>query len=845
MADVCAVTGTTLDIAGELIPNASFAIVRKGRLTVAGGSGEISVGAHLTVVSNASGVLGVAPDGVFSAGFDLVQGYEYEVTPYVNNGGGVLPKFLLGVTEGTTSATIDELIQEPGSAAFNGSAAQSAAEAALSAEAAENAQTAAEDAQTAAEAARDIAISGSLSVYPDQGSWTAAEQRALPALLDYELYGADPAKIYGVHFLWWKDVGSRFRLAIWEADDADGTNAAIVTDYTLGSGADTWDTIRRVELDQVLGSGVTGWALVDFRDTSAMNLNGAPSVAADYNRRQLASIGIRGGDNRDDDITRGAMAGIPIYDSSGTLSFFVKGGNDSLSGDANTGVGYTALGSLTSGGFNSAFGRASLETLTTGNFNTAFGTQSLTDLLNGASNTAIGFRSGYTMSSGSNNTLIGGTAGAAVTTGGHHVAVGASALSSMTVQSASVAVGSGALQNYTGFGAVAVGYEAAKEATTLAYLTAVGRGAAQLRTTGNDCSFFGHQAGYGFSGAPTGEGNTGLGAYSLGHATTGAYNTGCGRASLWYVTEGNNNTGVGFRAGYGTGEGDGNAWFGFYSGHNSQTGNRNIGLGALSDVYYPAAGSFSATAVLGSGLTAGDYAYRVSFVLDGVETAPSEPANVTTAGGNLQVDLADIPVYSGPLTCTARRVYRTPEGGENLYYLVAEIGDNVTTSYSDTTPDGSLGARPVGIGASIALGYGARVVKSNQAVIGSTDARVTSVVIGGGVEDTSPADVTVEASGASGTDTAGSALRLSGGKGTGAAKSGSVILSAGAAGSAGSSHNAVADWVTLDGAGFLNIRETTSAAVATPSAGSVNLFVEGGSLKFKNSAGTVLTVTAT
>ena len=97
-------------------------------------------------------------------------------------------------------------------------------------------------------------------------------------------------------------------------------------------------------------------------------------------------------------------------------------------------------------------------------------------------------------------------------------------------------------------------------------------------------------------------------------------------------------------------------------------------------------------------------------------------------------------------------------------------------------------------------------------------------------------------SNASGTNVAGGAHRIAGGRGTGTAKGGSVILAASPAGSSGSAPNALTDWVELDGAGFLNIKETTSAAVSTPAAGSLNLFAEGGVLKIKNSSGTVTTL---
>jgi hypothetical protein len=47
----------------------------------------------------------------------------------------------------------------------------------------------------------------------------------------------------------------------------------------------------------------------------------------------------------------------------------------------------------------------------------------------------------------------------------------------------------------------------------------------------------------------------------------------------------------------------------------------------------------------------------------------------------------------GPAGTTARKLYRSVAGGTQLQ-LVATIPDNTTTTYSDSTPDGSLGAAP-------------------------------------------------------------------------------------------------------------------------------------------------------
>jgi hypothetical protein len=69
---------------------------------------------------------------------------------------------------------------------------------------------------------------------------------------------------------------------------------------------------------------------------------------------------------------------------------------------------------------------------------------------------------------------------------------------------------------------------------------------------------------------------------------------------------------------------------------------------------------------------------------------PLEPS-VNTAGGLNQIDLSNIPL--GSAAVTARKIYRTIAGGGQLK-LLATIANNTATTYTDTTPDASLGAAP-------------------------------------------------------------------------------------------------------------------------------------------------------
>ena len=113
----------------------------------------------------------------------------------------------------------------------------------------------------------------------------------------------------------------------------------------------------------------------------------------------------------------------------------------------------------------------------------------------------------------------------------------------------------------------------------------------------------------------------------------------------------------------------------------------------------PASG-MSATASAGTSLGIGTYQYAVSFLSQGGETLPSPVSQVLTSSGNQTVSLLSIPI--GPATPSTpgvaantilgRNLYRTLAGGSTLY-LLTTLQDNVTSSYSDTTPDSSLTGR--------------------------------------------------------------------------------------------------------------------------------------------------------
>ncbi len=116
--------------------------------------------------------------------------------------------------------------------------------------------------------------------------------------------------------------------------------------------------------------------------------------------------------------------------------------------------------------------------------------------------------------------------------------------------------------------------------------------------------------------------------------------------------------------------------------------------------YQPIAnpGAPDATVSSTAGVLNGAYAYLAVFrtgYVDGVgtihysgnQTAAGTASTVVNPADN-EVDLSNIPI--GPTGVVARDLYRTKAGGSTFYYL-ATLDDNVTTDYTDNTPDSSLG----------------------------------------------------------------------------------------------------------------------------------------------------------
>ena len=368
---------------------------------------------------------------------------------------------------------------------------------------------------------------------------------------------------------------------------------------------------------------------------------------------------------------------------------------------------------------------------------------------------------------GTDNIFLGRYAGNLTTTGiGQNVGIGNSTLYNLT----------------TGYLNLGIGYYSLNSVIDGARNTAMGAYAlSQAVSTTRDSAF---------------------GSYALYMDTGLGYNTAMGYSALYSTKAGKENTGVGFYTGVYNRGGNYNTYIGTYAGEFNTNGSYMLSLGHSADWYVPVAIG-SANVTVGGSVDAGYHFYKVSYVLNGAETALSETLTVLTTSANKTVGLVDIPVYSGPLTCTARNIYRT-KAGAYTQYLVTAIADNSTTTYSDTAADSTISVEPTDPSYGMMFGANAKAFFSSTLVLGSTTAPVTDLYFGQGFYSASPAAVAIHATGKSGTNSAGVDLVLAGGQSTGSGAGGQILFQTSTAGGAGSTFNALTTKMTLTGSGVLS-----------------------------------------
>lgn len=87
---------------------------------------------------------------------------------------------------------------------------------------------------------------------------------------------------------------------------------------------------------------------------------------------------------------------------------------------------------------------------------------------------------------------------------------------------------------------------------------------------------------------------------------------------------------------------------------------------------------------------AGAHQYAITFTINGVETNLGASSGSIDLPVNSIVRLRSIPL--GPTGTTNRKIYRTAADQSGPFKLLTTLANNTTTSYTDNTADGSLGA---------------------------------------------------------------------------------------------------------------------------------------------------------
>jgi hypothetical protein len=361
----------------------------------------------------------------------------------------------------------------------------------------------------------------------------------------------------------------------------------------------------------------------------------------------------------------------------------------------------------------------------------------------------------------------------------------------------------------TGIENTAIGYYAGNSLSTYAsnyasWNTFVGMSAGANVTSGYMNTLIGRKAGLGIT---TGFANTlvGVGAGealsgSASHAVMLGY-----YAGRWGST-GNGNVNIGTSAGYWSQNNSYNVAVGLNSLFYNSRGDYNVALGYYADYYTPTPPA-SATPSAGSGMGIGTYYWRVTYILDGSETSASHIVTTTTTTGNQRVTV-DLPIYSGPMTCSARKLYRnTVDGlGNSGFFLVTQVNDNSTTSFLDTVDDGSLGAQLYDNFSSIMLGSSAQAFKSYQAIIGSA---VSEIYLGKGVYSASPGSISLGVTSGQGSNNAGANFIINAGRGTGSAYGGYIAFQTTAADASSTSWNSYSERMRITANGYIGMGTST------------------------------------
>jgi trimeric autotransporter adhesin len=176
-----------------------------------------------------------------------------------------------------------------------------------------------------------------------------------------------------------------------------------------------------------------------------------------------------------------------------TNSVFLDGGNESISGLDNIGIGAGSLQNQTIGSTNTAIGINSLSSSTAGSSNTSIGTYSMQSTVTGSNNVAIGVNTLKASTSSSGNVAIGFQSLVLHKSGNDNIAIGNSTMQGDTGSAQTIAIGGAALNNHRkGDRNVVIGQEAMQFDTAGSQNVAIGYKAGETQTTGSNNIYLGY-----------------------------------------------------------------------------------------------------------------------------------------------------------------------------------------------------------------------------------------------------------------------------------------------------------------------------------------------------------------
>jgi hypothetical protein len=169
------------------------------------------------------------------------------------------------------------------------------------------------------------------------------------------------------------------------------------------------------------------------------------AISANLGYASAGAIGISNTTSSTEGVV--TMGGSPFISAAGSPNnaFFGlnAGGPTFTQGPYNTGIGTSALMSVTNGSDNTALGADSLDFNTSGSWNTAVGTASLLENVSGTFNSAVGYNA-LANTTGSKNTSLGNEAGLTNTSGSNNTFIGSGADASAANLTNATAIGANA-----------------------------------------------------------------------------------------------------------------------------------------------------------------------------------------------------------------------------------------------------------------------------------------------------------------------------------------------------------------------------------------------------------------